>query len=323
MEEKVDTKVIENAQLIVGQELKYKELCTALAIPTKAGDSKTAQLKWLDSFTDLTKLDSPTRYRIDGVHPDIFAVLDKISNDECQAAFDAALYCKMLSNEGYPLYISNLELLLLFNEINEDFLQLKGLEPDNIEAQIGNVVYSILTVWTQRRLDSMVNREIIRMMDGYRVYTRHFTKEGLMYLKKHDVAIHSDRSNKETLDGLCDAIYHDVFKHTFTTIIWRDKNDKAHNHPKIIPYLWPEFNDKMNKAIKKETGGKYVKLKRVKVIFPPDDKTLVELLNNYFKKTRALNLRLINAEAKKKVLSSQKMKRFALGDIEEFIWEFM
>ena len=230
-----------------------------------------------------------------------------LTEEEAGADAEAVLY-------AYPS---------MFNEINEDFLQLRGLEPDNIEAQIGNVVYSILTVWTQRRLDSMVNREIIRMMDGYRVYTKHFTKEGLMYLKKHDVAIHSDRSNKETLDGLCDFIYYDAFKHTFTTIIWKDKNDRAHKNPKIIPYLWPEFNDKMNKAIKKETGGKYVKLKRVKVIFPPDDKTLVELLNNYFKKTRALNLALINQEAKKKALSGQKMKRFSLGDIEEFIEEFM
>ena len=323
MKEKVDTKVIENAQSIVGQELKYKDLCTALDIPVKTSDSKIAQLKWLDSFTDLTKLDSPTRYRIDNVHPDIFAVLDKISSDECQAAFDAALYCKMLSNEGYPLYISNLELLFLFNEINEDFLQLRGLSPDNVEAQIGNVVYSILTVWTQRRLESMTRREIIRMMDGYRVYTKHFNKQGLMYLKKHDVAIHSDRSNKETLDGLCDKIYQKSFKETFTTLIWKDKHNKAHNNPKIIPYLWPEFNDRMNKAIKKESGGKYVKLKRVKVIFPPDDKTLVELLNNYFKKTKALNLRLINIEAKNKVLKSQKIKQFSLEDINDFIEEFM
>ena len=314
-------KIIENTQSVIGQELKYNDLCTALAIPAKEGNAKKKQLKWLSSFTDLTKLNSPTRYRIDKVYPDIYAIIDKISTDECQAAFDAALYCKMLGGEGYPLYISNLELLLLFNEINNNFLNLNGL--DTVEAQIGNIVYDVLVTWTTHRLESMARRGTIRMIDGYRVYTKHYTKEGLPYLKKHNVTISSNRNNKETLDGLCDAIFHQAKNDIFPTIIWKDKNNKAHHTNKINPYLWPVFNNHMNSMIQKETDGKYVKLKRVKVIFPPDDKTLIQLLNDWFKKTKALNLKLLNTEAQKRITKSQKLKQFASNDINNFIKEFI
>ena len=128
--------------------------------------------------------------------------------------------------------------------------------------------------------------------------------------------------------GLCNAIFHEAMSEVFPVVLWRTQKGRKMTINKIVPYKWPLFNKTMGQKIKKASDGLYVKMKRVNVIFPPDDKVLIRLLNQYFRETRAINprlinLRLINLEAKKKVLGSKKIEQFDKSEVEDFVERYM
>ena len=107
---------------IKGEELKYSQLCKKLNLKIKTGNAKVSQLNDLQMYCQLNKLDGPTRYMVEEVYDDVvlgLGILNK--NNKYQLLFEAAIYQAFLNNNGEPLWVSNMEMLRLFQEVNENF----------------------------------------------------------------------------------------------------------------------------------------------------------------------------------------------------------
>ena len=105
---------------IQGQELKYNKLCQALDIPTKVGNAKISQIDDLGMYCRLEQLSSPTRYVVQEVYDGVL-LAELNGNNKYQALFESALYRALIENGDSPLYLSNMETLELFEEVNENF----------------------------------------------------------------------------------------------------------------------------------------------------------------------------------------------------------
>ena len=87
-----DGKLVNALIKIEGRELKYPELCNALDIPTKSGNTKISQLDKIRNYCQLDTLEHPTRYIVQEVYPEADALINELDKDSYQAAFEAALY---------------------------------------------------------------------------------------------------------------------------------------------------------------------------------------------------------------------------------------
>lgn len=312
------------AQEIVGQELKYKALCEVLGIEVKYGNSKKAQLKDLELCCDIERLEKPTRFRINEVYDEAFAILNAIkSNDKFQLAFDGVLFQALIRQNGYPLYASDLELVELFQEVNKNFAvtftysDMKKLgRKFEYMTEMSDIVYGILKQWTRRKLDSMQKRGIIRIVNGYRVYTEHVNSRGQTYVKKHDVPI-STADRISELDQLCDKIYVKTKEAIIPPYVVTDVNGET----KLCGYYpksrLAEFEKALNYAIFKATEGKYCKLKRVSIIMPPDEEWMVDKLKDIY--NLEPDFKNINEEACNKVLKTTQLDAFTNDERKQFI----
>ena len=150
---------INKLQEIKGQELKYKELCEGLDMPYISGKSKQIQMNDLKLYCNYDILDHPTRYIITEVYPEpLTFLLDINKNNKYQLGFDAALYNAFIKNNGADLYMSQLDLLSFFGEINANFKL--ALDKNNFikmeltdfiyMSDFSKTVYKILSQWTNR-----------------------------------------------------------------------------------------------------------------------------------------------------------------------------
>ena len=88
-----DGKLVNALIKIEGRELKYPELCKALDIPPKSGNTKISQLDTIRNYCQLDTVDNvyPTRYIVQEVYPEADALINELDKDSYQAAFEAAL----------------------------------------------------------------------------------------------------------------------------------------------------------------------------------------------------------------------------------------
>ena len=161
-----------------GREVSYKELCQILGEPIKNGKSKVAQMKEFEKYCDLERVQGTHRYLVKEVYADeLVELMKNLDSPEQQLLFDAALYESFKANDYKPLYLSNTEMLKLFQEINDNFSytfnprQLAAINRNFVYmADMGKVVYRILHKWTARKIDSMDARRLILKKRGFRLY---------------------------------------------------------------------------------------------------------------------------------------------------------
>ena len=78
-----DQNLICKLNKIIGEELKYSELCRKLDLPVKTGNSKMAQLSNLENYCDMEIIDNyPTKYKIIHTYPEAITILSGISNND-------------------------------------------------------------------------------------------------------------------------------------------------------------------------------------------------------------------------------------------------
>lgn len=315
--------VKEKAKAIIGQELKYKKLCEALGIPVKNGQGKRSQLKDLGMYCNLERLEKPTRFRINEVYDEAFKVLATIrSNNKIQLKFDAVLFQALLKQEGFPLYVSKLELVEMFQEVNKNFattfkyedMQKLG-EHFEYMHDMSEIVFGILKQWTTRKLESMEQRGVIRQCDGYRVYTKHKNSRGQTYLKKHDVPMSTIEKVSE-LEKLCDRVYYKV-KDAILPPYEKTTDGKVQISNYYPKERLMEFERVLNRSISEATDGKYCKLKKVSVILPPDKEWMVEKLKEIY--NQEPDFKEINEEACRKVLDTSQLDSFTNDERKQFI----
>ena len=87
-----DGKLVDALIKIEGRELKYRELCNAVDMPVREGNTRASQLDKIRNYCQLDTLEHPTRYIVQEVYPEADALINELDKDSYQAASEAALY---------------------------------------------------------------------------------------------------------------------------------------------------------------------------------------------------------------------------------------
>ena len=75
-----DGKLVNALIKIEGRELKYRELCNAVDMPVKEGDSRASQLDTIRNYCQLDTVNNvyPTRYIVQEVYPEADALINEL-----------------------------------------------------------------------------------------------------------------------------------------------------------------------------------------------------------------------------------------------------
>ena len=255
-----DYKIIKELKRIQGKEIKYNQLCKELGIAPKKGNSKIAQFNKLTMYCKLEILEKPKRYVIKEVYDQEIEVLGEINKNKYQILFEAAVCQAFLDNKCEPLYLSNMDTLKLFQEVNEnfsyacnkEFMTTIGDEYDYM-PEVGIVIYRILKQWTRRRLETMKNRRNIDIVDAYRLY-RKIKGDKYEYIEKHDVKYDSE------LHKICQEIYSSAIEEIMPKN-WGDvdKGGKAW----VSDYAWGLFQNRVRELVKERIKEGYYDLRPI------------------------------------------------------------
>lgn len=306
MNKQIDDSIISKLNLIINNPLTYKQLCEALNLPYKSGgDSKSHQLDQLQLYCDLEILDHPTRYIIKAVYKEKLEFLASLNNNnKFQAIFDSAMYHSLLNNNGKPLYLSNMELLNLFNEVNENFsytcnkayMDLLGADYKTLN-EMSQIVYKILRQWTRRRLKQMESRKIILIRQGFRLYAHNNN-----YYVTYNVEADSEE------EKICQEIYYRAAKEVMPDG-WAGEWVSA--------WRWEKFENKIKEIIKEYFHGDYDNLRNVLIISPPRESFLKTKLNEIY--MAIPELKAVNEEAQRKILTTSQLNQYSLMDRQNLI----
>lgn len=304
-QEEINESIIPKLQAIVGEKLKYKQLCEALNIKYKSTsqNSKSHQLNQLALYCDYDIIDNPTRYIVNRVYDQ--AIISQINgNNKFQDLFEGALYQALLNNNNQPLYVSNMELLNLFNEVNENFsyscnehyMKLLGGKFITLN-QMSQITYKILREWTKRRITQMESRKVIIRRQGFRLYSR-FNDIYII----HNVEIDSEIEKK------CQEIYDRAAKDTLPED-WHGEWVQA--------YRWENFEKRIKELVEEYFNGEFVDLKPINIISPPREDYLKEILHKLYNKIP--ELQKLNQESIKKIFNTTQLNGYTGEDREMLI----
>lgn len=318
----MDKDIIPKLKAIIGQELKYHQLCEALDIPRLGTRQKTSQLKQLQMYCEFEILSKPTRYVVKEVYEKEVKAFEKINgNNKYQMMFDAVVYQTFLENDGQPIYVSTLDMLKLFAEVNENFVytcsaeNMAKLGEDFIYlTEMGQIAKKMLSQWTNNRLKNMAIRNFIVKEKAYRLYTEHKGQYGKFKIG-HDFSTDSEVGKK------CMAIMAQAIEE----IVPNKYIQKATNEKEEDKMLWmplPIYNSlqtRIAQLTQDKFEGEYCDLKEISVLRPPDGQWIYKKLNEIYNQLPALQE--INKEACKKILTSasSSLDKFTGAERKRFI----
>lgn len=296
--------IIPKLKSIVGQELKYHQLCEALDIPRLGTRQKVNQLKQLQMYCEFEILSKPTRYVVNEVYEKEIKAFDKINgNNKYQMMFDAVVYQTFLENNGQPIYVSTIDMLRLFAEVNENFVytcsaeNMAKLGEDFIYfTEMGQIAKKMLGQWTKDRLDNMAVRSFIVKEKAYRLYTQHKGQYGTFRVR-HDISTDSE------LGKQCMAIMAQAIEEVVPDK-YIQKTTKS-NQNKVLWMPMPIYNSLQTRVIQlvqERFNGVYCDLKEILVLKPPEGQWIYKKLTEIYKELPALHN--INTEVCRKILSS-------------------
>lgn len=318
----MDKDIIPKLKAIIGQELKYHQLCEALDIPRLGTRQKTSQLKQLQMYCEFEILSKPTRYVVKEVYEKEVKAFEKINgNNKYQMMFDAVVYQTFLENDGQPIYVSTLDMIKLFAEVNENFVytcsaeNMAKLGEDFIYfTEMGQIAKKMLSQWTNNRLKNMAIRNFIVKEKAYRLYTEHKGQYGKFKIG-HDFSTDSEVGKK------CMAIMAQAIEE----IVPNKYIQKATNEKEEDKMLWmplPIYNSlqtRIAQLTQDKFEGKYCDLKEISALRPPDGQWIYKKLNEIYNQLPALQE--INKEACKKILTSasSSLDKFTGAERKRFI----
>ena len=302
--DKISRENIKKLAEVAEQELNYRQLCRALDIPERGGTQKVAQLRELQKYCELERIEGTQRYLVKQVYnDDILAFVDYLDAPDQQLLFDAMLYQAFLDNDCKPLHLSNTEMLMLFREVNENFLYtfnrqaLNAINKNFVYMNdMSKIVYRILHQWTARRIENLDARHIVFRRYGFRLY-RTYEIDGKSYILRKDVQPDSELERK------CQKIWA-----TAMTDVLGSRYIGSLDSPKWIPEAqWNQFEARVGELITEEfkDSGGYDKLRSISILSCPESSWLRASID-YILRTVG-NPGLINTEAKRKILGTTQL----------------
>ena len=314
--------IIPKLKAIIGQELKYHELCKDLDIPKLGTRQKEKQLKELFMYCDFDILFQPTRYLVKEVYEEEIKAFDKINgNNKYQIMFDAVVYQAFLENNGKPIYVSTLDMLKLFAEVNENFVytcsaeNMAKLGEDFIYfTEMGQIAKKMLSQWTNNRLKNMAVRNFIVKEKAYRLYSEHKGQYGKFRIG-HDISVDTD-IGKQCMAIMAQAI-EEIVPNKY---IQKATNEKEEDKMLWTPLpIYKSLQTRISELTKEKFDGEYCDLKEISVLRPPDGQWIYKKLNEIYNQLPALQE--INKEACKKILTSasSSLDKFTGAERKRFI----
>lgn len=329
--------IIVKLKSIEGQELKYKKLCEALNLPVKTSNSKKSQLKNLQIYCQLIELDAPKRYLIKKVYDEELEMLGLAKGgNKYQLMFEAAVYQAFLKNNGKPLYLSNMDAIKLFKEVNDNFtyacnsedMKAMGVEYEYM-PEVAKIVYRILRQWTMRRIDSMNTRHTALKETGYRLYKEKEYK-GRKYITYINVPKDSELSKKcqaiysKTIDeimpegwGIENSEDEDEEIDVIQKDVEEEKKKKKSGKYWVPEYLWNKFETRIQQLVQEEFNGDYKTLKPIMILRPPTSAYVKEKLEIMCQKLQTITH--INEEACQKALTTKQLDHISADERKRFI----
>lgn len=313
--------IIPKLKSIVGQELKYHQLCEALDIPRLGTRQKVNQLKQLQMYCEFEILSKPTRYVVNEVYEKEIKAFDKINgNNKYQMMFDAVVYQTFLENNGQPIYVSTTDMLRLFAEVNENFVYTCSVEnmaklgEDFIYfTEMGQIAKKMLGQWTKDRLDNMAVRSFIVREKAYRLYTQHKGQYGTFRVR-HDVSTDSE------LGKQCMAIMAQAIEEVVPDKYIQKATESNQNKVLWMPLpIYNSLQARIAQLVQEKFNGEYCDLKEISVLKPPEGQWIYKKLTEIYKELPALHD--INAEACRKILAStsENLDKFTGAERKRFI----
>lgn len=287
---------------IVGMELKYPQLCEALSIPTKYGNSKYAQLDDLLMLCNYEVLDSPTRYKIIEVYNEVIPIMKDLYGNkqmDMQLLFEGCLYREFYNNDCQPVYLSTTQLLKMFTMVNDNFafacdkdkmvkVSKKTGKDYTYMTPIAQRVYVLLRDWSDRVVKRMVARMAIDVVYGVRLHKSEWI-DGEEIHFTYDVPVGSQEAKE------CKAIY-DECAVEFMGRGWKGSW--------VDSRTWDLFQKTVNKRIKEKYlgNGDWKELKRIKVYIPTTNERVKA---NLLDICQTLDQNAINQETQERILSKK------------------
>ena len=271
--------MIEKLKSIEGQEFKYKQLCESLGIPIKAGNAKQSQLKDLLVYCDLIKLEKPTRYLVKEVYSEEIKILGELDgHNKFQLMFEAALFQAFLNNDGKSLYLSKMDMLKLFKEVNDNFsfamnqtqMNMLGEEYEYM-PKMSEILYRVLTQWTERRIKSMATRKTVMYSEGFRLY-----KKKIIGQQEYTITLNVPKESQT--EKICQEIYNqavedilpgDWGKYNDNELLPDLEENKNQGKYWVPNYTWMAFEKRIKELVEQRFSYQYDNLKLVKVLSPP------------------------------------------------------
>ena len=244
-------------------------------------------------YCQIDRIEGTPKYIISEVYDE--AVLRELNgNDKYQSVFEAAICQMFLENGDKPLYVSYMDMLKGFNEVNYNFpLLCNSANTESIQTelgdyysvfpQIGQSAYKILKEWTRDRIDRMNARGVALKRDGFRLYS-HIGKSIIIY----NVQIESEE------EKICQQIWN-IAVNRIMPEEW--------NGGWVSLDIWDKFEKEIKKLTLEYFNGQYDDLKKIIILSPPKQSYVKEILKNLYNKNP--DLKKINQEAGRKVLESR------------------
>lgn len=302
--ENISQEAIKKLPVIVGQEMNYRQLCRMLDLPERGGTQKAAQLRELQKYCELERITGTQRYLVKQIYDEsITAFIEYLDAPDQQLLFDAMLYQAFLDNDCRPLHLSNTEMLMLFREVNENFLYTFNRQALNAINKnfsymndMSKIVYRILHQWTSRRIENLDARHIVFRRYGFRLY-KTYEADDKTYTLRKDVQPDSE------LERRCQKIWV-----TAMTDVLGGRYIGSLDSPKWMPEAqWNQFEARVGELTEEEfkADGGYDKLRSISILSCPES-SWIQASIDYILRTVG-NPSLINTEAKRKILGTTQL----------------
>ena len=285
---------------LCGKPISYPEICEAAGLQQVSGKQKILQLENLSNYCDIQKIPNGPKYIISKIYnEEEKALVRYLKAPQQQLLFDSALYKEFLKNGDSPLYLSNTQMLSMFNEVNSNF---QYTFDRNIMESVGaefvymtdmtKEVYEILHQWTRRRLDNMANRFIIMKRRGFRLYSDNFYSSFINVPSDSQL---EKRCQKVMINAISFIFQNDKY------IIRDDATNEVISFHWMPEGLWRKFENKINELTKEEFKEEgYNRLNLVTILSPAPQDIIKEKLLNAENRISELN-----EKAQEKILNSK------------------